>query len=130
MASTFPELAASLQRTAVAIEVGSRSMVDDVLDAVARKVQSNASGRPGPEIVTGAYVDSFSTSVATAGDSVTGTVGTDAPQALRLEYGFVGTDSLGRRYNQPPFPHWRPAAEWAEGKFVKAADTMVNRAVH
>lgn len=26
------------------------------------------------------------------------------PQAMRLEYGFVGPDSLGRVYNQPPRP--------------------------
>ncbi|MGV9878670.1 hypothetical protein [Streptomyces sp. NPDC003006] len=27
----------------------------------------------------------------------------------RLEFGFVGVDSLGRHYNQRPFPHLRPA---------------------
>jgi hypothetical protein len=32
-----------------------------------------------------------------------------APEAHRLEYGFVGIDSLGRSVHQPPRPHFRPA---------------------
>ena len=30
---------------------------------------------------------------------------------MRLEFGFADIDSLGRVYNQPPFPHVRPAVE-------------------
>jgi hypothetical protein len=32
-------------------------------------------------------------------------------QARRIERGFQGKDSLGRSFNQPPFPYLRPAAE-------------------
>lgn len=39
------------------------------------------------------------------------TIGTDAPQARRLEYGFVGRDNLGRVYNQAARPHIRPALD-------------------
>lgn len=35
-------------------------------------------------------------------------IGSPMPQTRRLEYGFVGEDSLGRVYNQAPRPHWRP----------------------
>lgn len=35
-------------------------------------------------------------------------VGTDAPYARRLEYGFIGEDSLGRTYHQAPAARWRP----------------------
>lgn len=38
-------------------------------------------------------------------------VGSDAPQAHRLEYGFIGTDALGRVVEQQPRPHFRPAFE-------------------
>jgi hypothetical protein len=38
-----------------------------------------------------------------------GLVGTDQPQARRLEKGFVGRDSLGRIYHQTPQPRWGPA---------------------
>jgi hypothetical protein len=37
------------------------------------------------------------------------TIGTDLPYGRRLEFGFTGTDSLGRNYAQPPFPHVQPA---------------------
>lgn len=36
-------------------------------------------------------------------------VGTDVPYARRIEYGYVGKDSLGRNYNQPAQPYLRPA---------------------
>lgn len=35
-------------------------------------------------------------------------VGTDVPYARRLEYGFYDIDSLGRHYEQPAAPVWRP----------------------
>lgn len=38
-------------------------------------------------------------------------VGTDLVYARRLEYGFSGTDSLGRTYNQPPGGYARRAAD-------------------
>lgn len=33
---------------------------------------------------------------------------TNVPYARRLEFGFVGTDRLGRNINQGPRPYWRP----------------------
>ena len=41
-------------------------------------------------------------------------IGTDLSYAARIEYGFTGTDSLGRHYTQPPEPYLRPA--WDEHK--------------
>lgn len=35
--------------------------------------------------------------------------GFEPAYARRIEYGFVGTDSLGRHYNQAPQPYMRPA---------------------
>ncbi len=73
-------------------------------------VQQNASGRPGPNVVTGAYRASIQmTGVEENGNFATVTVFTNAVQAQRLEFGFVGTDAIGRHYAQPPFPHWQPA---------------------
>ncbi len=39
--------------------------------------------------------------------SVTLRVFTNIVYALRLEFGFVGTDRLGRNINQGPRPYWR-----------------------
>jgi len=33
---------------------------------------------------------------------------TNVPYSRRLEFGFVGTDRLGRNINQGPRPYWRP----------------------
>lgn len=42
---------------------------------------------------------------------VEGVVGTDHPGARRLEWGYNGTDSLGRRISQAPRPHVGPAVD-------------------
>jgi hypothetical protein len=78
---------------------------------LATRIKINASGRPGPNVVTGDYRRSWKWQVRTAGGTVTALVHTDAPQANRLENGFVGRDSLGRLYHQAPLPHVGPAVE-------------------
>lgn len=76
-----------------------KKMGEKLLASVIR----HASGRPGPNIVTGRYVSQFRL--------VNNRVVNDSLQTYRLEYGFSGTDSLGRQYHQPPLPHFRPALE-------------------
>lgn len=63
-------------------------------------LRSNTNGRPGPLRQTGQLQGSFS--VSRSGEQVS--IGTNSPYARRLEFGFNGTDSLGRTYNQPPYP--------------------------
>jgi hypothetical protein len=82
------------------------------------RVMAKASGRPGPNIVTGDYRRSWQLQVAGAGKGTTATVGTNAPQGRRLEHGFHGMDSLGRVYSQPPFPHAGPAFDEIVPLFV------------
>ncbi|MEU9774575.1 hypothetical protein [Streptomyces sp. NPDC047968] len=72
-------------------------------------IQARASGRPGPNAITGRYRASWQTHVVPRRHGATATVGTFAPQGRRLELGFYGADSLGRVYAQPPFPHVAPA---------------------
>lgn len=50
---------------------------------------------------------SFEFQVKTSAFSVTLRVFTNIAYALRLEFGFVGTDRLGRNINQGPRPYWR-----------------------
>ncbi len=66
---------------------------------------ARASGPPGPNVQTGAYISSFYTF--RDGDTIVG--GNRSPQAARLEYGFFGVDSMGRNYAQAARPHMRPA---------------------
>lgn len=76
----------------------------------------NSTGRPGPNVVTGEYISSFFAVRLTNSDWF---VGNTSPQAARLEFGFTGMDSLGRSYSQPPYPHFRPAAQRAQLEFEK-----------
>lgn len=94
-------------------------------ELLVQKVRANASGSPGPEMVTGAYVASIEADVQINGGIATVNVGTNAPQAYRLEFGFVGVDSLGRQYAQPPFPHFGPAADEYGALFEEACASEI-----
>lgn len=78
------------------------------------RIRQNASGRPGPNVITGRYRASWRSETRGIPNGAECTIGTDAPQGRRLEFGFVGPDSLGRVYNQPPFPHVQPALGFIE----------------
>lgn len=90
------------------------------------RIQANASGRPGPRIITGDYKRSWNVRFLGGIGAVSAEVGTNAPQARRLEYGFVGTDSLGRHYHQPPFPHVAPAISYIEPLFIAAMGRVID----
>jgi HK97 gp10 family phage protein len=49
--------------------------------------------------------------VKSSGDIAEASIGTNVVYAARQEFGFVGTDSLGRVYNQPARPYLRPAID-------------------
>ncbi|MET9436872.1 HK97 gp10 family phage protein [Streptomyces sp. NPDC006551] len=73
-------------------------------------IRRNASGRPGPNVITGAYRASWQDAHRPIPHGAMCTLGTTKPQGRRLEFGFYDmTDSLGRHFFQPPFPHVQPA---------------------
>lgn len=100
-----------------ATDINARRLVEEI--------RIRASGRPGPNVQTGAYRDSWYV-VADGNQRI---VTTDAPQARRLELGFSGVDSLGRVYDQPPFPHVRPAADAIETTYVRDMIVVANRGI-
>lgn len=105
-----------------------------------RAVIAHAQGRPGPEVRTGDYIRSIKVSTSgLIGSEYASQAGrisrgfeaevyTDAPFARRLEFGFVGVDSAGRHYDQPPYPHWAPAVREVEDKFFAEMDATVTLA--
>ena len=94
------------------------------------QVRANASGRPGPRVgATGDYRRNISQTNGLEGAVPVAAVFTTSPQGARLEYGFNGTDSAGRSFRQPPYPHWRPAAEKIEESFTRECELMVADAV-
>ncbi|MFF7631471.1 HK97 gp10 family phage protein [Streptomyces cyaneofuscatus] len=94
---------------------------DQLGDAIARRVvhtaelgcgmiRANATGRPGPNVITGRYRSSWEVAGRAIPHGAQCTIGTNAPQGRRLEYGFWDmTDSIGRHFYQPPYPHVGPA---------------------
>ncbi|WP_435606718.1 hypothetical protein [Streptomyces ardesiacus] len=82
------------------------------------RIRGNASGRPGPNVITGAYRNSWQTQTRRLPYGAICTLGTNAPQGRRLEFGFTGVDSLGRHYDQPPFPHVQPALPFIEAALM------------
>lgn len=102
-----------------------RDMEDIVKEHAAnvlKYVKENASGRPGPNVVTGEYQAHFFMQQFGQYDWL---VGNSSPQAARLEFGFVGSDSLGRHYHQAPFPHFRPAALRAQNEMIEAVKKYI-----
>ncbi len=100
---------AALLAIPVKVNAGAARGMQTTVDRGAALVRGNASGRPGPNVITGAYRASIRGVVSFAGLLVRGIIGTNAVQGPRLELGFHGTDSIGRTYNQGPFPHFGPA---------------------
>ena len=72
-------------------------------------VKGKASGRPGPRAPTGDFRRGITSDMEISGTTINGQIGSNAAQALRLEYGFYGRDSLDRNYDQPPYPSFGPA---------------------
>lgn len=103
------QIAAQMRARSAAAEAAGHRVVRTYGQLLLTRVRANASGRPGPRAVTGDYRRSWNVQYVDHAGRHSATVGTAAPQARRLEYGFVGADRLGRVYNQPPFPHVGPA---------------------
>lgn len=118
--SNAAEIAAALQGRADGVLPSAISVVRHYAMLLETQIKANASGRPGPNAPTGDYRRSWTTEVHASSDTVTAIVGTDKPQARRLEYGYVGPDSLGRVYAQPPYAHVGPAVETIRPMFVEA----------
>ena len=119
------QLAAALSRMGPAVRARTRAITRHHAMLLRVRIQRNASGRPGPKVITGRYRASWDVKVTVAGGQVSAVVFTDSPQSWRLEYGFVGVDRLGRQYRQPPYPHIEPAFRQTDPGFLEALRTGV-----
>lgn len=114
---TPEELADKLEHVAQRIGPAIARGIDHTATLGIARIRGGASGRPGPNVISSDYRDSWRPRPEHARRLPYGamcTLATDAPQGRRLEFGFVGADSLGRVYNQPPFPHVQPALPFIE----------------
>jgi phage gpG-like protein len=84
----------------------------------ARGKNPSLPGTP-PKKVSARLFQSLITDVEMDSNSVTGKVGTNVPYARRLEFGFIGTDSLGRNVSQGARPYLRPALAENTAKIIR-----------
>lgn len=75
--------------------------------------KQNATGRPGPNVVTDRLRSSITWALGSDLASVYADIGSAVVYARRIELGFTGVDSLGRYYDQPAYPYLRPALDAA-----------------
>jgi hypothetical protein len=73
--------------------------------------------------------DQVQTMVATSVEPAGNQNGFDPPYARRLEYGFVGVDSLGRHYHQPAYPYMRPAWDTQQDAAMEAIANALSEAL-
>lgn len=128
--SNADDIAQVLASGDLKVRAGVRSTLIHYGTLLVTRVQAKASGRPGPNTPTGDYRRSIhmQTSEGLLGLTPGGfvvAVGTNKPQGRRLEFGFVGRDSLGRVYNQPPYPHFGPALDEISGPLEQALGRLV-----
>ena len=74
---------------------------------------------------TGDYRRSWNTRLTNTPSGPIATVGTNKPQGRRLEFGFTGTDAIGRTYNQPPQPHVEPAILQSRPKIIAEIEKVI-----
>lgn len=121
-------LQAAAEVALVGLKARTTQAVRDFSSMLVERIQTAASGRPGPNIVSGNLYGSM-TIDRTIGDADgwgAATVGTEVPYSRRLELGFYGTDSLGRHYNQGPFPFFSRAIEGSVDEFLTVMQRAVN----
>lgn len=80
------------------------------------------------QYVTGTLRRSIHVETSMEGVNHIALVGTNVPYARRLEYGFIGKDSLERTYHQAPAPRWRPTFDNNLRKYESIIAGAFNRA--
>jgi hypothetical protein len=125
----FERLAQILERIGTRLPAEIDNGVVRIGAATLGQLKLRASGRPGPRRVTGDYTRKMNMQADHGANGVEVTVGGAGVQGPRLEFGFHGADSLGRRYNQPPFPHYAPTFLWLNTMLDSQVPDWVGRAV-
>jgi hypothetical protein len=122
------ELGPRLERAADRVGPETNRTVQQQARLARAMIRYNASGRPGPNIITGQYFDSWRIEPFTVPDGGGAIVGTDRPQGRRLEFGFWNMrDILGRLFFQPPYPHVEPAVIELSAEYEQAFKDALDR---
>lgn len=109
---TAEEIAARMRADAQAQQDAIEKVTEQFGLRLVTEVRANMSGRPGPNVITGDLRRGVFLVLSSPAPGVhRALAASNSPQAHRLENGFIGADSLGRVYHQPPYPAFKPAVE-------------------
>jgi hypothetical protein len=122
------ELAGRLERSAIRVGPEVDRTVQQQARLLRALIMENASGRPGPNVITGDYRGSWRVEPFGVPDGGGAEVGTDRPQGRRLEFGFYDmTDSIGRHFFQVPRPHVEPSVNELSPEYADAFTDALDR---
>lgn len=111
MTCNADEMAEGLAELYVAKRAESIRFMTIVGATLEGNIKLHEAGRPGPEIGPSGDFRRNTTRLPLliTDRQMFAKVANDSPQALRLEFGFMGmTDSIGRTFHQPPYPSFGP----------------------
>lgn len=117
---------AGFEKASLGVQLAVNGTTRTYTKRLVSSIQRHASGSPGPEVITGDYRRSWHAIFEYAGSVLEAYATTDADQALRLEHGFHGVDSIGRNISQEPRPHVLPAVNEIEPQYEAALIAVVN----
>jgi hypothetical protein len=122
------DLAGRLERSADRVGTETNRTVQQQGRLLRALIMERASGRPGPNVITGDYRGSWKPEPFGVPDGGGVEVGTTQPQGKRLEFGFYDmTDSLGRHFFQVPRPHVEPSVNELSDGFEDAFKAACDR---
>lgn len=124
LSSNAAATVAAFARNAAVTQAKVSGIVAHYGQLLVTKVKANASGRPGPRVQTGDYRRSINM-VFKGGPNPEASVGTNRPQGRRLEFGFHGTDSLGRSYCVDEITEILTSDGWRGIESLKVGDTVL-----
>lgn len=111
----IPEFNAALDDLVARVDAASAAGIVKVAHLIEAQAKANASGRPGPNVITGTLRRSIvldPESPVRSGDGWTISVGPSVLYGRRVELGFRGTDSIGRTFTGAgKYPYFTPAVE-------------------
>jgi hypothetical protein len=107
-------------KTLVNVQAATNSLEKHVKTKISRPGAGipSAPGEP-PHMQTGELLESVDQQIQVNPTEIIGTVYTTSPYAMRLEFGFVGIDVLGRHYDQAPRPWLRPSLAETEQEIAQ-----------
>ncbi len=99
-----------IERNLKSIQRAMSNALEDIVRVGAYPIENEAKALA--PVKTGTLRRSIHTEIAEKTVTrVVARIGPSVPYGARLEFGFVGRDSLGRHYDQAPRPYMRPAFE-------------------